>query len=260
MMKETSARRREPATFARYLREVEARLDVPYPARRELIDEIAGHLESLHQSLIEEGMDVESAGDEAIRRLALDEELLASMDEVHLPTVRRALAYLPAPVSLVLEHLGVGLLVTAALVAILAKEEGMLDFLSSGGFFMIPLNVMGLAILILAGERTFSLYIKKDHRAGNLRRRLLSLRFLAQACAMVGVIGTLLGFFHAFSASARLEEIHGAFPIWEVSRVAITTTIWGLTLALIALVVSYVVQSKAARIEESSVPDVPSCR
>lgn len=241
--------------FRRYLREVEGRLKVPYPARHDLLVEIANHLESLYKSNLSEGAEPETARDEAIRRLALDDELISSMDAVHAPAIQKALAWLPAPVSLVLEHVGIGLLAACALVSVILREEAMLKFLLSGGYFMIPLNLMGLAILVLGGERIFSLYIKRDHSPGNLHKRLLSLRFMAQACALVGIIGTLMGFFEAFSVSQQLEAKFGVFPIWDVSRVAITTTIWGMTLALLALLTSYVIRAKVSRIEELSLGD-----
>jgi uncharacterized membrane protein (UPF0136 family) len=171
------------------------------------------------------------------------------MDAVHAPRLRRALATLPPPLSMVIEHFSVGLVAALVLFTVILQEEAMLRFFTDMGFFMYPLNLMGLAILFLAGERVFSLYIKKDHSEGNLGRRLLSLKFLAVACTIVGVIGTLLGFFQAFSAADRIAaKFGGTFPIWEVSRIAISTTIWGLTLALVAAIAWYAFRAKSTRI------------
>ena len=41
----------------------------------------------------------------------------------------------------------------------------MIRFIADGGLFMIPLGLMGLVILLLGGERLFSLFVKKDHAA-----------------------------------------------------------------------------------------------
>ena len=68
---------------------------------------------------------------------------------------------------------------------------------------------------------------------------------------LVGVIGTLMGYFQAFSAAERITiKFGGTFPIWEVSRIAISTTIWGLTLALVASIAWYVFRSKGLRIQQ----------
>jgi len=236
-------------SFERYLQHLERRLDVPYPARAELLVELAGHLDDLYAQHLAEGAPPDHARELAIRTLALDESFVSSIDSVHAPAVRSALAWLPAPVSLLVEHAGVGLVAIAATTLVLSQEVVMIEFFAEGGFFMIPLNLMGLAIVVLAGERAFSLWVKKDHSEANLRRRLLSLKFLGLGCALVGLIGTLVGYMHAFSAADRIIEQLGAFPIWEVSRIAFSTTVWGLTLALLALVCWYLVQATAVRIE-----------
>ena len=236
--------------FTGYLQHVERALDVPYPERRELLAELADHLESLYAELRDEGLEAREAEERAIRTLALDETFIGSMDSVHAPLVRRALARLPPPVSVVVEHWGIGLLALAVLVFVISREDAMIRFIADGGLFMIPLGLMGLVILLLAGERIFSLFIKRDHSAGNLERRWLSLRFLGQASALTGIIGTLMGYFQAFSAADRISaKFGGVFPIWEVSRIALSTTIVGLTLALMTVVLLYVLRAKASRIE-----------
>jgi hypothetical protein len=237
--------------FRRYLQQLERGLEVPYPARKGLLQEIASHLEDLYGELRKEGLDEKTAEERAIRTMALDESFISSIDEVHAPLVRQALALLPAPVSLLIEHIGIGLLAAIVFVCVIVKEEPMISFFSEGGFFMIPLNLMGLAILILIGERVFSLFIKKDHSEGNLSRRLVSLKFLGRASILVGIIGTLMGYFRAFSVADRvMEKYEGIFPFWEVSRIAITTTIWGLTIALVSLIGWYVIRAKTMHIEQ----------
>lgn len=237
--------------FKRYLKHVEKRLNVPYPKRRDLLAEISSHLEELHEEGLKKGLDDEEAKTSAIRAMALDESLLADIEMVHAPSVRRALAILPPPLSVVVEHFSVGLTAALGLLTVIIKEEAMLNFFTDMGLFMYPLNLMGFAILFLAGERIFSLYIKKDHREENLKRRLLSLQFLAFTSIIIGALGSLLGFFQAFSSAEDISaRFGGSFPIWEVSRIAISTTIWGLTLALVAVIAWYVFRSKGDRIAD----------
>ncbi len=237
--------------FARYLAHVERSLDVPYPERRDLLAELGDHLECLYAELRQQGVAEVEAEQRAIHTLALDETFVGSIDSVHAPMVRRALARMPAPVSVIVEHAGIGLLAAAVLAFVILREDAMIRFILDGGLFMIPLGLMGLTILLLAGERIFSLYIKKDHSEANLGRRVISLRFLGQASALTGIIGTLMGYFQAFSVADRVAaKFGGTFPIWEVSRIAISTTIVGLTFALVAVVALYLVHAKAAHIQE----------
>ena len=127
----------------------------------------------------------------------------------------------------------------------------MIDFLASGGFFMIPINLAGLAILWLGIERIYSLFIKKDHSQENLEKRLLSMSFLATLCVLTGIIGTLVGLHHAFSMAEEITaKMGGIFPIYDVASIAMTTTIWGMTIALLALVLRFVVQAKVGRIRQ----------
>lgn len=236
--------------FRRYLKKIEPALEVPYPERRDLMAEISSHLDDLFDELRAEGLEEAEAEERAVRIMALDDSFLRSMDRVHAPAIRRALAVLPPPISTLVEHVGVGLLAFLVFGFVIVEEKAMIRFFVEMGYFMIPLNLMGLAILILAGERVFSLYIKKDHGEHNIHRRLLSFKFLGMACSLVGVIGTLMGYFQAFSSADRIKaKFDGVFPIWEVSRIAMSTTIWGLTLALVASIAWYVFSAKAGSIE-----------
>ena len=245
-------------SFGRYLRHVEKGLEVPYPQRKELLDEIAAHLEELFEEKLKAGFSEGEAKREALRAMALDEEFVGEIDEVHAPLVRRALATLPPPLSLVIEHFGVGFLAALVLIAIIVREDAMLQFFKEMGFFMYLLNFIGLAIVFLVGERTVSLFFKKDHSEENLGRRLLSLKFLGLASVMVGAIATLLGYFQAFSSASRIAAKYGGeFPIWKVSRIAISPSIWGLTLALVALFGWYAFRAKGERIQAMRLEEKP---
>ena len=134
----------------------------------------------------------------------------------------------------------------------------MIEFFQQGGLIMVLLNLMGLAMLMIVGERIFSLFIKKDHSEPNLDRRILSLKFLGLASVLLGIYGTVVGYYVAFSVPMEViekieKEYGGIFPIRDVSRVCLSTTIWGLTLSLGALVAWYVFRAKAYRIEHMRV-------
>ena len=236
--------------FSSMLARLERELRVPYPQKRELLDELAAHLGDLFEDFVKEGFPHDEAVRRAVSAMALDREFISSIDEVHRPVVARALAKLPPRVALGVEFTGIGLVAAVIIGTIFIQEETMLEILADGGIFMIPINLMGLAVIVLAVERTFSLFVKKDHSPRNIRKRLLSFRFLGLASLLTGFIGTLVGLFEALAAAPGIIEKLGSFPTLEVVRVAITTTIWGAVLALLALSAYYLFKAKASRIEE----------
>jgi len=241
--------------FRDYISRIEKVLDVPWPERKHLLDEINAHLEDVFEQNIRDGMDRDSAYNTAIQKLHVDAEFVSSMNDVHATLVKKALDRLPQSLLITIEYGVTGLVAVVIPVMVIAKEEAMIEFLLSGGFFMIPINLMGLAIIILAVERFYSLVIKKDHSPPNINRRLLSLKFLGLGTTLIGIIGTLMGFFQAFSAADRvMEKFNGVFPIYEVSKIAITTTIWGMTMSLVALCTYYLIKAKADRISDMQLP------
>jgi len=236
-------------SFQGALQRLEAELDVPYPERRELLDEIGAHLEALDQDLVAGGASTEQAYYAALETMALDGEFVASIGAVHRSAVARALARLPRAVSLGLEYAVITTTGVLILGSIIFQEAPMLEFVLNGGFFMIPLNLAGLAIIVLGIERIYSLFLKKDHAPENLGKRLRSIRFLGVLTALTGVIGTMVGAYHAFSQAPEIAARHGGeFPVYLVVSIALTTAIWGLSLTLIAEIAHFVVKSKAERI------------
>lgn len=237
--------------FRDYLRALENQLDIPYPQRRDVVAEIEAHLEDLRAEFVQRGISADEAHRRATAAMSADAEFVQAMAEVHRTAVALALSGLPRHVSLGIEYGAVVLVGFVLIFTTILKEAAMIEFIAGGGFFMIPINVAGIAVLLLGLERLYSLFIKKDHSEGNLRKRLLSMSFLAVVCALTGVVGTLLGLYEAFSMADQIAaKFGGEFPIFEVARIAMTTAIWGMTISLLAVVLRFVIEAKAARIIE----------
>ncbi|MBN1946605.1 MAG: MotA/TolQ/ExbB proton channel family protein [Bradymonadales bacterium] len=232
-------------SFESYLKRLELRLEVPYPERRELIDEMDAHLSALYQELCDQGLSPEDAEAAALERMAADETFIESIDEVHRPWVVRALRSLPRPLAISIDQLGIGLLGLFMIVTVITKEAAMVGFFLDGGLFMIPITLAGIAMLFVAGERIFSLYLKRDHAEGNLHRRLVLLKFLGFSTALLGVLGTLVGFFQAAGAAVGQNR---ELSVYAVTRIALSTAIWGLTLSFLALVAYCMFRAKAESI------------
>lgn len=69
--------------FRSVLARLERQLEVPYPERRELLDELRGHLEGLHETFLAEGLSTSDAERRAIDAMCFDVQFVDGMGEVH---------------------------------------------------------------------------------------------------------------------------------------------------------------------------------
>lgn len=74
-------------TIQEYLKYLECNLDIPYPARRDFLSEIESHLDDFIRNYREKGFSKETAIEKAISELAMNQEILKDLDEVHAPMV-----------------------------------------------------------------------------------------------------------------------------------------------------------------------------
>ena len=81
--------------FSQSLDRLGRRLDIPYPARALVLEELDGDLRSVYQELRAQGHDAPAARRRALQQLALDEASLADLEAIHNPAVRRAMRRLP---------------------------------------------------------------------------------------------------------------------------------------------------------------------
>jgi biopolymer transport protein ExbB/TolQ len=123
----------------------------------------------------------------------------------------------------------------------------MVEFITNGGVFMVPILLFGLAIAVISLERINALYMRKDRTAEAAQRRLPALKYLGVGCTLVGALGTLVGIYQAFSSPRLLAE---GMPIYDVVRIASTTSIMGMTISCVALLAYGVFRVRARKIEE----------
>jgi hypothetical protein len=179
------------ALFAEPLAELEDRLAVPYPDRALLLEELAADVSAAYGALRARGLGVEQARDEALRSLALDEETLRQLEDVHVPAVRRALGRLPPPVRQWLEILATALPL-AALFVFLTMEVPLSEFLREGGeaiYFVLATGALGLFIEM---QRLFIWFVLRDHSIAALRRNTPTPLYLAAATTLLGFLGTAI--------------------------------------------------------------------
>jgi hypothetical protein len=191
------------------LAHLEARLDVPYPERALLLEEIAHDLETAYLAHRGRGLSDRQARAAALRDLGLDDASLRSLEAVHMPAIRRALARLPAPGRQWLEAFALAFPLAGAAI-LLVLEAPMIDFLREGG--VTTFVVLGIGVLALLVElyRFVVWFVLRDHSVQALRKNTSTPLYLAAATGVLGLFGTALGYYVVFrkwSEGALTEEV-----------------------------------------------------
>jgi hypothetical protein len=127
----------------------------------------------------------------------------------------------------------------------------MLDFFANGGIPMMIVNLLGIILIVVAIERYVSLHVRKDHTPQNLRKRIVLVKFLGLASVITGVNGTLIGIYHSFAKADEIIARLGEFPVYKVIPIALSTTIWGLTVALLALIIHSILEANSSRLADA---------
>jgi len=118
----------------------------------------------------------------------------------------------------------------------------MVDFFLNGGIPMHILNLFLIILIVVIIERFFSIAVKKNLEKKNLSKRLLLTKFLAVAAVIIGVLGTLLGLYMAFSFPERFASDEKL--IYRALKISFSTSIWGLFIALVSTISFFILKSK----------------
>lgn len=188
--------------FEDVLQRIEADLDLPYPDRALLVEEIAGDLETAYDALRSRGMSEAEAQTAALQELSLDGAAMGELVSVHLPTVRRALERLPPPAREWLEAFALAVPLAAASIFI-ALEIPMYDFLYQGGPGVWLVVIVGVLGLLLELQRSYVWFVRRDHSAAALKKNTATPLYLAAAAVCLGMLATASGYYVVFDAWAK---------------------------------------------------------
>jgi hypothetical protein len=174
--------------FGPFLTQLERELDVPYPARRHLLDEIAADLDAAFDAGLEAGLDEPSAHAAALDALRLhaDPPTRAALEEIHRSAVGRLLHRL-APRARAVAGWSGAALPLALTVVYLFLEVPVLELLRLGGFAVYPIIAVGCLGVIAATRRAFLWGVARDHRPDALALDDSTPLHLALATILLGV-------------------------------------------------------------------------
>ena len=185
--------------FEEVLSRVETSLEVPYPERALLIQELAADLEAAYRAQRSRGLSDEVAREAALRELALRPEEIQSLETIHLPAIRRVLARLPAPGREWLEAFSTALPL-AACVYLIFMEAPMILFIREGGMFSFVVLAVGALGIFLTLQRLVIWFILRNHSLPALRKNTATPLYLAAATLGLGLLGTAIGYYVVLEA------------------------------------------------------------
>ena len=183
--------------FQQPLNQLGRRLDIPYPARALVLEELSGDLHCIFQDLVAEGHDEQAARQRALQQLALDEASLADLEAIHNPAVRRAMRRLPPTTQERVEWLFAAVPLLAA-ASLMLREVPMLEFFREGGVNVYVVLLIGGLALLMQLHRLVSWFVLRNHSPRSMRRNTSTPLYLAAATFIMGVMGTALGYYVVF--------------------------------------------------------------
>jgi len=182
--------------FAHVLRRIDARLDLPQPARGRIMLEIAADVEDLFAVYRERGLGEEEALGRVEEKFTVSEEAIAELVAIHQPAYRRFTDSLSAQARTRFERVLLALLLLSMLGVggpLLARAE----MIRQASDFIWPVVGIGAATGLLVLMKLYQLFVKKDHRTRRLRSGLSLLLLGAGGSLLVAGFGFAVGLHQA---------------------------------------------------------------
>jgi hypothetical protein len=179
------------------LARLEERLDLPYPQRADLLEEIEADLEAAYRAHRERGLGHDEARAAVLHEVDLTDETAGALAAVHVPAARRALLHLPPPARDGVEW-ACATLPLLVLFAILSSEVPMAHYLREGGGLSYAVLAIGGLGLLLQLHRAFLWFVLRDHSIASLRRNTSTPLYLAAGTFLLGVLATAVSYYVVF--------------------------------------------------------------
>jgi hypothetical protein len=233
--------------FTGLLRRTASRLDVPEPARSQVLLEMSADLEDLFSAYRERGLSEEDAVRKVEEKFDVSDETLGDLSRLYRNAFRRGTDRLSDQASTVWEKVVLVLLLLFVLVA----SGGLVaspDFFASASDFVWAGVVVGAAALAVFLVKGHQLFLKQDSPPRALRSGLPALLFLASASLFIGVFGFFYGLMTAMTSMAADRERAGLlFMRWALGSSA--TIIVCFLVALCAALFWFVLVNRVKRLE-----------
>lgn len=126
----------------------------------------------------------------------------------------------------------------------------MVELFRSGGFMMWPMLLALIAVLVVGVRAALGVKSGMEGRA-DVRSAADAVLFWGGFSALLGLLGTLIGIAQAARAISAAGGASAAL-IWSGMGITLITTLFGLMILLLALIVWYVLRTVVTRRLESA--------
>ncbi|MCL7960630.1 MAG: permease prefix domain 1-containing protein [marine benthic group bacterium] len=184
------------------LREIDARLDLPQPARSRVILEIAADLEDTSHMLMERGLSPEEAREQAIRRFEPRGEALSEITTVHAAGLQRFLGRFSGAGRRRWER---ALLLLLFLFLLLGTRVLLPapDLFKNAGPGLLAVVTVTVGALLLSSFKLYDVFVRPRQDSRRMRRGLDWILGLAGVEVFVGLSAFWLGLYGVAGRSAE---------------------------------------------------------
>lgn len=183
--------------FERELKYLEMNLDIPYPERTNLIQEIESDLLAALSKFRDAGLPDEKAAKRALAEFLISGDSISAIEDVHKTKIKRILDSRPATVTSRFYDF-VGMIPTIILVSILYKEVPAMAFLEEGGLIIYGILALGLFGVLIQLRSMFRWWIVRDHSRASLAQHSRLPLFIGFSVFLLGVLGTAIAYYAVF--------------------------------------------------------------
>ena len=177
--------------FVFLLNEINEKLDIPQPTKSRVLLEISADMDDLFSTYTEQGKSEEEAFSLTEEMFKLDESAIKELAEIHQPLFRKWMDRFTAQTQTKWER--ATLVIALLFIALFAGQViSTFDFFQSASAFVYPILGVGLASIVIAIRRFYSLHIKKDHDIHTLRNGLTQLAVLSAVVFFIGAWGYII--------------------------------------------------------------------
>jgi hypothetical protein len=114
-----------------------------------------------------------------------------------------------------------------------SAPTGLGDVFRDGGYMMYPITLCAIAVLALAGRAAWRMRAASPEPSASVRAGIDGVLFWGVYASILVVLGTVVGITLAAMAVEAVGEVHVALVSGGI-KVALTTTIYGLLILLLA--------------------------
>lgn len=235
--------------FADVIRRIDARLELPQPAKSRILLEVAGDMEDVYRTLRGRGFSRDEARREAVARFELSDEALQDLVAVHTSRFRRFLDGLSEQGRGQVERAALGLLVVF-LVATTGRQIIGSTLFANASALSWPALILALGGIIVGARKAWTLWLVQSHDIRRLQQGLAPILVLAGLNFLIG----FFGFWLEIQIIARRLAAGGASSDlvgWLVASSA--TVVIAMTSALVCCLIWYALAQKVARIQQAEV-------